>query len=218
MKLHRSEIGLPAGDVWLDGILTEPRKPPGVIVVTERIGRRLHETRGAVIASVLQEVGFATLQVGLLSFEEGQRTPETWNQVPTLCSRLTAVATWVQHQPTLKHLPIGIVTRDVAVAAMIRVAAGADAPFRALVGRDGRPDLAGLEPLRNLVIPLLLVVGGDDQENLPGNRQAFSQLDGPRKLAIVPGASGGFKEPGKLDEAMQHMIGWFVRWLATGRS
>jgi putative phosphoribosyl transferase len=218
VKLHRTEIGLPSGDVWLDGILTEPRKPPGVVIITERIGRRLDETRGAVIASVLQEVGFATLQVGLLSFEEGQRAPETWNQVPTLCSRITAVATWVRHQPTLKQLPIGIVTRDVAVAAMIRIAAGADAPFRALVGRDGRPDLAGLEPLRNLVIPLLLVVGGRDEENLPANRQAFGHLDGPRKLAIVAGASGGFKEPGALDEAMQHMIGWFVRWLASGRA
>jgi putative phosphoribosyl transferase len=218
MKLHRSEIGLPAGDVWLDGILTEPRRPPGVVIVTERIGRRLDETRGAVIASVLQEVGFSTLQVGLLSFEESQRAPETWNQVPTLCTRIAAVATWVRHQPTLKYLPIGIVARDVAVAAMIRVAAGADAPFRALVGRDGRPDLAGLEPLRNLVIPLLLVVGGRDEETLPANRQAFGQLDGPRKLAVIAGASGGFKEPGALDEAMQHMIAWFVRWLATGRN
>jgi putative phosphoribosyl transferase len=218
VKLHRTEIGLPAGEVWLDGILTEPRRPPGLVVVTERIGRRLDDTRGAVIASVLQEVGFATLQVGLLSFEEGQRAPGTWNQVPTLCARISAVASWIRHQPTLKQLPIGMVARDVAVAAMIRVAASADAPFRALVGRDGRPDLAGLEPLRNLVIPLLLVVGARDDEALPANRQAFGQLDGPRKLAIIPGATDGFKEPGKLDEAMQHMIAWFVRWLATGRS
>jgi putative phosphoribosyl transferase len=217
MKLHRTDIGLPAGDVWLDGILTQPRKPPGVVIITERIGRRLDETRGAVIASVLQEVGFATLQIGLLTYEEGQRAPDTWNQVPTLCSRIAAVATWVQHQPELKTLPIGIVTRDVAAAAMIRVAARADAPFRALVGRDGRPDLAGLEPLRNLVIPLLLVVGARDEEALPANRQAFSQLDGPRKLAIIAGATGGFKEPGTLDEAIQNMIGWFVRWLATAR-
>ena len=217
MRLHRSEIALPAGDLRLDGILTEPRRPPGVIVVTERIGRRLDETRGAVIASVLQEVGFATLQVGLLSFEEGQRAPETWNQVPTLCARITAVADWIRHQPTLKHLPVGIVARDVAAAAMIRIGAGADAPFRALVGRDARPDLAGLEPLRNLVIPLLLVVGGRDAQSLPANRQAFSQLDGPRKLAIIAGATGGFKEPGALDEAMQHIVGWFVRWLAADR-
>jgi len=217
MRLHRTEISLPAGDVRLDGILTEPPRPPGVVIVAERIGRRLDETRGAVIAAVLQEVGFATLQVGLLTFEEGQRAPDTWNQVPTLCARIAAVATWVQRQPTLKTLPIGIVARDVAAGAMIRVAARADAPFRALVGRDARPDLAGLEPLHNLVIPLLLVVGGLDQETLQANRQAFGQLDGPRKLAIVAGASGGFKEPGTFDEAIHHITGWFVRWLVTGR-
>ena len=217
MKLHRTEIGIQAGDIWLDGILTQPRKPPGVVIITERVGRRLDETRGAVIAAVLQEVGFTTLQVGLLTFEESQRAPDTWNQVPTLTARITAVANWVQHQPELKTLPLGIVTRDVAAGAMVRVAARADAPFRALVGRDGRPDLAGLEPLRNLVIPLLLVVGARDEETLQANRQAFGQLDGPRKLAIIAGASGGFKEPGTFDEAIQNITGWFVRWLATAR-
>lgn len=217
MKLHRTEIGLPAGDIWLDGILTEPRRPPGLVVITERTGRRLDETRGAVIASVLQEVGFSTLQIGLLTFEEGQRAPETWNQVPTLASRIGSVATWVKHQPELKNLPLGIVTRDVAAGAMIRLAARADAPFRALACRDGRPDLAGLEPLRSLAIPTLMVVGERDEEALQPNQQAFELLDCPKELAVIPGASGGFKEPGTLDEAMQHLIAWFVRWLATVR-
>jgi putative phosphoribosyl transferase len=217
MKLHHTDIGLPAGDVWLDGVLTQPRTTPGLIVVTERTGRRLADTRGAVIAAVLQEVGFATLQVGLLPFEEERHAPDTWNQVPTLCSRIASVASWAKHQPALKGMPLGIITHDVAAAAMIRLAAKADAPFRALACRDGRPDLAGIEPLRNLAIPLLMVVGERDEEALQPNRQAFELLDCPKKLAVVPGASRGFKEPGTLDEAMQNMIAWFVRWLASGR-
>lgn len=43
-----------------------PPRPTGLVIVTERTGRRLDETRGTVIASVLQEVGFSTLQIGLL--------------------------------------------------------------------------------------------------------------------------------------------------------
>lgn len=217
MKLRHTEIGLPAGDVWLDGLLAHSPAVPGLVMFIERSGHRLSAGRGAVIAATLQEVGFATLQLALLSRDDERHAPDLWNQIPVLTQRIASAVTWVLHQPALKALPLGIVARDNAAAAMVRLASRADSPFRALVSRSGRPDLAGAEPLRALAIPTLLVAGELDAEVLQTNQQAVGQLDCPHKLAIIPGASRDFREPGTLDEATQEIIAWLVRWLATAR-
>lgn len=217
MKLRHTEIGLPAGDVWLDGQLAHSPAVPGLVIFVERSSHRLSAGRGAVIASTLQEVGFATLKIALLSRDDERHAPDLWNQIPVLTQRIASVVTWVQHQPALKTLPLGIVSRDTAAAAMVRLASRADSPFRALVSRSGRPDLAGAEPLRALAIPTLLVAGELDPEAVQTNRQAAAELDCPHKLAIVAGAGHDFREPGTLDEATQQIIDWLVRWLASAR-
>jgi putative phosphoribosyl transferase len=183
MRLRHTEIGLPAGDCWLDGILAHAPTVPGLIVVAE------------------------------LSHDDERHAPDTWNQVPTLTARLAAVIDWLGHQPALKDLPLGIVCRDAAAAAMIRVAVRGGAPLRALACRGGRPDLAGREPLRMLTLPLLLVAGERDEEAGLPNRQVRDLLDGITELAIVAGASHDFDEPGALDAASRHLCRWFRRWL-----
>ncbi len=214
MRLRHTEVGLPAGEIWLDGILAHSPTAPGLIVVAERSGSTLTTARGAFINAALQEAGFATLHLGLLSHDEERRAPDTWNQVPTLAVRLAAVLEWIRHQPALKDMPLGIAAREAAAAAMIRVAARPPATLRALACRGGRPDLAGMEPLRSLALPLLLVAGERDGETGRQNRQVHDLLVGPKELAVVPGASHSFEEPGALDEASRHLVRWFRRWLA----
>lgn len=218
MRLRHTEVGLPAGEIWLDGILAHSPTAPGLIVVAERSGSTLTTARGAFINAALQEAGFATLHLGLLSHDEERRAPDTWNQVPTLAVRLAAVLEWIRHQPALKDMPLGIAAREAAAAAMIRVAVRPPATLRALACRGGRPDLAGMEPLRSLALPLLLVAGERDGETGRQNRQVHDLLTGPKELALVPGASHSFEEPGALDEASRHLVRWFRRWLAADDS
>ncbi|GAO05176.1 putative phosphoribosyl transferase Rv0571c [Anaeromyxobacter sp. PSR-1] len=61
---------------------------------------------------------------------------------------------------------------------------------------------------------MLLVVGARDEEVLRLNRAALRHLPGGR-LAVVPGATHLFEEPGALDAAARLATGWFARWLAT---
>jgi putative phosphoribosyl transferase len=214
MKLRHTEVGLPAGEDWLDGILAHSPATHALVVVAERSGSMLTTSRGAFINSALQHAGFATLHVGLLSHDEERHAPDTWHQVSTLAARLGAVLEWIRHQPALKELPLGIVSREAAAAAMIRVAARNPELLHAIACRDGRPDLAGMEPLRSLSLPLMLVTGELDSETGAQNRQVQELLIGPNELVVIHGASHSFTEPGTLDLASRHIVRWFRRWLA----
>lgn len=213
-KLRHTEVRLPAGDVWLDGILVHPPRAPALILLTERSGSTLATSRGAFIAAALQDAGFATLQVALLGHDEERHAAESWNQVSLLTTRLAACLAWIEREPGLKALPRGVLAREAAAGAAIRIAVRNDAPLAALVCRGGRPDLAGLEPLRSLATPLLLLVGEHDTETLAPNQQVERVLTGTKELVVIPGASHNFEEPGMLDDATRHIVAWFRRWLA----
>jgi putative phosphoribosyl transferase len=59
----------------------------------------------------------------------------------------------------------------------------------------------------------LLIVGGDDIEVLELNREAARQL-ARATVAVVPGASHLFEEPGALEEVARMASEWFIRHLA----
>jgi fermentation-respiration switch protein FrsA (DUF1100 family) len=214
MRLRSTEVGLPADGRWLDGILSHHPHVPALIVQVERGGSTLKTSRGAFVIDALKEADYATLHVGLLSHEEERKAPEIWHQVATLAVRIAAVLEWVEHQPALKDLPLGISARDAATAAMIRVAAkGGTERLKALASRGGRPDLAGLEPLHALTVPLLLVTGELDDTGPGPNQQAYDQLKCAREIAVIKGASHAFEELGTLEEATRRIVGWFQRHL-----
>jgi putative phosphoribosyl transferase len=212
MTLRHTEVDIPADEQRLEGILALRADTPALVVQLERGSSTLKTSRGAFVIDALNDAGFATLNIALLSREEERKAPEVWRQVATLTTRINVVLEWISRQSQLEHVPLGMVARDAATAAMIRVAARAKTPLRALASRSGRPDLAGLEPLKALATPLLLVAGELDDEGPGPNQQAFDHLTCARDLAIVKGASHAFEELGTLEEATQHIVGWFKLW------
>jgi pimeloyl-ACP methyl ester carboxylesterase len=84
----------------------------------------------------------------------------------------------------------------------------------AVVSRGGRPDLAG-EDLPFARTPTLLIVGGLDTTVIELNRRAMEHMaHAPAELAIVPGASHLFEEPGALEKVAQLAGDWFVGYLS----
>jgi putative phosphoribosyl transferase len=213
MRLRQTEVGLPADGRWLDGILSHHPHVPALIIQVERGSSTLKTSRGAFVVEAMKNAGFATLHVGLLSHEEERKAPEVWHQVATLTTRIAAALEWIEHQPALKDLPLGISARDAATAAVIRVASRDETSIKAIASRGGRPDLAGLEPLKALTTPLLLVAGELDDIGPGPNQQAYDQLKCEREIVIVKGASHAFEELGTLEEASQNIVSWFERWL-----
>jgi putative phosphoribosyl transferase len=58
--------------------------------------------------------------------------------------------------------------------------------------------------------PTLLIVGGEDQVVLDLNRQAEAQLRCESRLAVVPGATHLFEEPGALAKVADLATEWFT--------
>ena len=121
---------------------------------------------------------------------------------------MTAVTKWLKARPDLKTLTVGLFGASTGAAATLRTAAETGSDVHAIVSRGGRPDLAG--PYLHLVrCATLLIVGGHDEEVLRLNKAAFAELTCTKQLAVVPGATHLFEEPGKLEEVAQLAGEWF---------
>jgi len=86
-----------------------------------------------------------------------------------------------------------------------------------VVSRGGRPGLARPR-LAAVTAPTLLIAGGNDDVVLDLNRRAQPGLHCENRLAVVPGATHLFEEPGTLDTAAALARGWFLSHLARRRN
>ena len=109
-------------------------------------------------------------------------------------------------------LPVGFFGASTGAGAALWAAAEPGAEVAAVVSRGGRPDLAGAR-LSAVRAPTLLIVGDRDDAVVDLNRAAQAQLRCERDLAIVPGASHLFEEPGTLEQAARLARDWLVRHL-----
>jgi putative phosphoribosyl transferase len=195
----------------LAGHLTVPGHAVGLVVFAHGTGSGRHSPRNRAVAEVLRCAGLATLLVDLLTpAEESARGPVF--DVGLLAGRLTAVARWADDEPACADLPLGYLGASTGAAAAL-VAAARDDAVRAVVSRGGRPDLAG-PALADVRAPTLLVVGGHDERVLELNREAQGRLRCVNRLAVVPGASHLFEEPGTLQTAAELARDWFATHLA----
>ena len=94
-----------------------------------------------------------------------------------------------------------------------RLAAASRPTSLAVVSRGGRPDLAGPATLRRVEAPTLLIVGGHDYGVIELNEAALAELRCAKELAIVPGATHLFEEPGTLEEVARLAAAWLFRYL-----
>ncbi|NBX30908.1 hypothetical protein EBR04_10795, partial [bacterium] len=131
--------------------------------------------------------------------------------VGLLSERLLAALRFVGEREHTRHLPIGFFGASTGAAAAL-IAAAREPNVGAVVSRGGRPDLAGRK-LRAVRVPTLLIVGELDTEVLALNEQASALLDCEKRLAVVPGATHLFEEPGTLDEAARLAAEWFATHL-----
>ena len=157
---------------------------------------------------MLNGAGLATLLFDLLTPAEELDRRNVFD-IEVLAARLRAVTSWLRAQPETMALPVAYFGASTGAAAALRAAAEEGASIAAVVSRGGRPDLAG-PLLRHVTAPTLLIVGGNDTVVMDLNRQAQARLRCERRLAVVPGATHLFEEPGTL-QAVAHLAkDWFV--------
>jgi len=209
-----SAVGEP-GPGAIEGDLRMPGDPTGIVVFAHGSGSSRTSPRNRMVASVLNDAGFATLLVDLLTVAEESvdvRTRRLRFDIRLLAERLIAAGETVSRLPEIARLPVGLFGASTGAAAALVAATRAEG-VRAVVSRGGRPDLAG-DALPRVRAPTLLIVGGHDLDVLEMNRDAAARMTCEREIAVVPGATHLFEEPGTLDEAARLATAWFVRFLA----
>ena len=210
-----ADVSVPVADAVLDGGFVLPEEPRGVVLFAHGSGSSRHSPRNRRVAATLNEAGFGTLLLDLLTAAEEDADRATGQHrfdIDLLARRLVAAIDWLRGERDLS-LPIGLFGASTGAAAALVAAAQRPDDVDAIVSRGGRPDLAGTA-LGSVRAPTLLIVGGADVQVLELNRRALQLLQAPMKrLVIVPGASHLFEEPGALDEVARLAAEWFARHL-----
>jgi putative phosphoribosyl transferase len=211
-------VAVPAHGVTLAGTLTLPATPHGVVVFAHGSGSGRFSPRNRAVAEVLVDAGLATLLMDLLTPDEETedvRTARLRFDIPLLAERVASAIDWLHSDATLADLPVGCFGASTGAAAALIAAVERSEQVKAVVSRGGRPDLAG-GALPRVESPTLLIVGGRDTEVIRLNRQAEALL-AECELAIVPGATHLFEEPGTLEQVAGLARDWFLRYLAPAR-
>ncbi len=190
-----------------------PEGATGAVCFAHGSGSSRRSPRNLGVAARLNAGGLATLLLDLLSPAEevvDRLTGHLRFDIPKLAERVGWGVDWLA--TVRPDLPCGVFGASTGAAAALVAAAADPQRIRAIVSRGGRPDLAG-SALAAVRAPTLLIVGSLDQEVLRLNRLARQRLAGPSALAIVPGATHLFEEPGALDEVARLAAEWFQRHL-----
>ena len=201
------------GPQRLAGLLGLPYQvePLGLVIFAHGSGSGRLSPRNQHVAEALRSAGFATLLLDLLTPAEEQVRANVFD-IGLLAERLLSATRWAREHAKLADLRIGYFGASTGAAAALVAAARAGNDVSAVVSRGGRPDLAG-DALERVRAPTLLIVGGADLPVIPLNQQALERLHATKSLAIVPGATHLFEEPGALDQVVDLARQWFLDFL-----
>ena len=212
-RMKSSEnVTIRSGRIRLEGFLTIPESPLGVVLFAHGSGSGRFSPRNNFVARQLQESSLATLLIDLLDPAESEDRQKVFD-IDLLADRLLLAKAWLAHDPRTIDSRIGYFGASTGAGAALQAAARDPDLITAVVSRGGRPDLA--QPyLSRVTAPTLLIVGGDDKPVIEMNREAYALLHCEKEIVIVPGATHLFEEPGTLEQVATHACAWFQRHFA----
>lgn len=199
----------------LQGDLAAPAGARGLVLFAHGSGSSRFSSRNRYVAETLEDRGFATLLMDLLTEKEEAadlRTAHLRFDVEMLADRLNIAGDWIRRQPQLAGLKVGLFGASTGAGAALIAAAARPELVSAIVSRGGRPDLAG-SALRRVLAPTLLIVGERDDMVLRLNEEAMDWMQAQVHLTVVPGATHLFEEPGALARVAKLAGDWFGRHL-----
>ena len=203
----------------IEGNLTVPKTVgvdvKGIVIFAHGSGSSRHSPRNKYVAKVLNDAGFATLLIDLLTSKEEEvddMTREHRFNIKLLAERLLAATDWISQNNKFRNLKVGYFGASTGAAAALVAAAERTSLVYAIVSRGGRPDLASSDILNRIESPTLLIVGEKDEQVIELNETALKQLteiEKKKKIVIIPKATHLFEEPGTLEEVAKVASGWF---------
>lgn len=205
------EINIKVDGIQLKGNLRTATNAKGIIIFSHGSGSSRFSSRNNHVADLLFEDGYSSLLFDLLTWEEDLVYENRFN-VNLLTQRLIRVTELLMNYKEIGGLPIGYFGASTGAASALSAADELHGHIKAIVCRGGRPDLS-VRRLKNINIPTLLLVGGEDAVVIELNKYAMAEIKGVSELKIIEGASHLFEEPGKLDIVAKETIDWFDTYL-----
>ncbi|MFJ5063630.1 phosphoribosyltransferase family protein [Streptomyces nigra] len=200
------EVRIPAAGSQLGAWLAVPDGAPVAVTFAHGSGSSRHSPRNRYVAAALQRAGLATLLLDLLTDAEAHDRHNVFD-ILLLARRLHAASVWLHTQT---GLPVAYFGASTGAAAALEAAALSGSGIRSVVSRGGRPDLATPAALTRLRAPTLLIVGSRDTHVLSLNRLAADRMHCEHRIAVVPGATHLFEEPGTLRTVAELACDWFT--------
>lgn len=212
-QMERGSACVIIGPAALEGTLTLPEKPRGLVVFAHGSGSNRLSPRNQYVARALEDRGFATLLLDLLTPEEAADSGNVFD-IDLLGERMGDALGWVHGDSRTRHLPVGLFGASTGAAAALVAAARYPGTVHAVVLRGGRPDLAS-EALPCVRAATLLIVGSLDEVVITLNRHALKRLSCVKQIELVSGATHLFEEAGTLDAVVDLAAHWFERHLPS---
>ncbi|HBG27176.1 MAG: hydrolase [Planctomycetes bacterium GWF2_41_51] len=210
------EIKIKVNDkITIIGNLDMAEKSKGLVIFAHGSGSSRFSTRNRYSAALLKDVHLSTLLIDLLTTDEEAidlLTREYRFDIELLAQRVIAATNWVLSNDSTKAMPIGYFGASTGAAAALVAAAELPNFIKAFVSRGGRPDLAG-NKLQKVKAPVLLIVGGEDQEVIEINKLAAEHISAEKEIYIVPGAAHLFEEADTLRIASSKAAEWYLQHL-----
>ncbi len=208
-------VTLVTSDAQLPANLQVPPGARGLVVFVHGSGSSRLSPRNQQVARYFNRRGLGTLLFDLLTEQEHSVdciSAEFRFDIGRLTRRVSEVIDWLGIDGELRRLHLGLFGSSTGAAAALRAAAEQPQAVAAVVCRGGRSDLAA-EALPRVRAPTLQIVGGEDPQVLELNRQSSQHLHCEQQLAVIPGATHLFEEPGALEEVARLAGDWFQRHL-----
>jgi putative phosphoribosyl transferase len=205
---------LTIGPATLAGELMVPEAAAGIVVFAHGSGSSRRSPRNRLTAERLRDRGIGTLLVDLLPPDEAANGAKVFD-IGLLAGRVGDCLDMLQAAPALRALPLGLFGASTGAAAAMDCAAARAAEISALVCRSGRPELASNPAM--VFAPTLLIAGSADPDVLSLNLEARRAVGGECRVAVVPGATHLFAEPGTLERAADMAADWFRRAFESAR-
>lgn len=203
---------LPFNGFQIKGTLTFPVKAKSLVIFSAGLGSIHGSPHEQKMARKFQDEGFGTL---LFDFpEKHERQSGDRENIDMLSQGLFTTTSWLNNHSEYKSFELAYFGSGTGAATALKTACDiGESLIKTVVSLSGRLDLVK-EILPKVPCPTLLIVGELDFKLVKFNKQATKHLKVENKLAVVPGASHLFEEPGKRKEAAGIAASWYKKHLS----
>ncbi len=204
--LHEQPVLIWTGKDMLDGRLSLPRRPEGIVLISG-LGGTFHHASIRSLARRLVADGYGTVIADLLTPDEQQfdaRTGHYRMDTTLLAQRMDQIVQWIRHNETTSDLPVAIVATSATTSAAAQAASKGLRPF-AMVLNTPR-----LEVIRHLLekidVPTLVLM-----DEPSAFRLESKNLGQAGRVEVVRGVSSLLEDDEVSDEVATESVLWFRR-------